>query len=144
MANETWGLRLLQPSVSSSVDENESGDVIPMGFWGLVGAIQAFDPDRDVPFEIFCRPRIHASFFYELKSLNWTPHLIRDRSRQLERSRQILETQLGHIPSDDELASIFDIDGREFYRMQKGFCENWPSASGIMKERLKNLNGVVG
>lgn len=100
-------------------DKVELDDLISAGIFGLMDAIDAFDPDRGVKFETYCAPRIRGSILDELRSMDWVPRLVRARAHQLERARQTLEAQLGRIPTDLELAEEMELDKVEFHRLQR-------------------------
>lgn len=58
-------------------DKVEVGDLISVGTFGLMDAINAFDPARGVKFETYCLPRIRGSILDELRSMDWVPRLVR-------------------------------------------------------------------
>src|SRR5512137_2215684 len=55
----------------------ELDDLISAGTFGLMDAIDAFDPGRGVKFETYCSPRIRGSILDELRSMDWGPRLVR-------------------------------------------------------------------
>jgi RNA polymerase sigma factor FliA len=48
-----------------------------------------------------------------LRSLDWVPRTVRQRSREVERAYETLEGELGREPSDDELAERLQMSTRE-------------------------------
>ena len=82
----------------------EVDDLIQAGIFGLMDAIDAFDPGRAVKFETYCTARIRGSILDELRSMDWVPRLVRARAHQLDKARVTLEAQLGRIPTEQELA----------------------------------------
>jgi len=58
-------------------DKVELDDLISAGIFGLMDAIDAFDPERKVKFETYCTPRIRGSILDELRSMDWVPRLVR-------------------------------------------------------------------
>ncbi|MCJ7730256.1 MAG: FliA/WhiG family RNA polymerase sigma factor [Sedimentisphaerales bacterium] len=101
-------------------DKVEVDDLISAGNFGLMDAIDAFDPARGVKFETYCSPRIRGSILDELRSMDWVPRLVRARAHQLARARQSLEAHLGRKPRKEELAEELDMDVEEFERLQQG------------------------
>jgi RNA polymerase sigma factor FliA len=79
-------------------DKVDLDDLIQAGIFGLMDAIDAFDPGRGVKFETYCAPRIRGSILDELRSMDWVPRLVRARAHQLDRARQTLEAHLGRMP----------------------------------------------
>jgi len=97
----------------SSVDP---GDLVSSGVFGLIDAIERFDPERGVKFETFAMPRIRGAVYDGLRELDWVPRSVRNHARQVERAFSELEHSLGRAPSDDELATHLRISVRELDR----------------------------
>ena len=83
------------------VDEE---DLVSYGLLGLMGAIDRFDPTRDIKFETFAIARIKGAIIDELRSLDWVPRSVRSRARDIERAMADLERVLHRAPTDAELA----------------------------------------
>ena len=82
----------------------EEEDLVSYGLLGLIGAIERYDPDRDVKFETYAIARIRGAIIDELRSMDWVPRSVRARARQIERAIAELEAKLGRAPNDDEIA----------------------------------------
>ena len=100
-------------------DKVELDDLISAGIFGLMDAIDAFDPARGVKFETYCSPRIKGSILDELRSMDWVPRLVRARAHQLTKATQSLETHLGRKPTEKETAEELNINMEEFNRLQR-------------------------
>jgi len=100
-------------------DKVELDDLISAGIFGLMDAIDAFDPARGVKFETYCSPRIRGSILDELRSMDWVPRLVRARAHQLTKATQSLEAHLGRKPTKKEIAEELDMDTEEFNRLQR-------------------------
>lgn len=100
-------------------DKVEVDDLISAGNFGLMDAIDAYDPERGVKFETYCSPRIRGSILDELRSMDWVPRLVRARAHQLTRARQSLEAHLGRKPRKEELAEELNMGMEEFNRLQQ-------------------------
>jgi len=98
-------------------DKVELDDLISAGTFGLMDAIDAFDPARGVKFETYCSPRIKGSILDELRSMDWVPRLVRARAHQLTKATQSLETHLGRKPTEQETAEELNMDMEEFNRL---------------------------
>jgi RNA polymerase sigma factor for flagellar operon FliA len=94
----------------SSVDP---GDLVSSGVFGLIDAIERFEPDRGVKFETFAAPRIRGAIYDGLRQLDWVPRSVRSRARDVERAFAELEAKFGRSPSDDELATHMHITPEE-------------------------------
>ncbi|GAI19264.1 unnamed protein product, partial [marine sediment metagenome] len=100
-------------------DKVELDDLISAGTFGLMDAIDAFDPDRGVKFETYCTPRIRGSILDELRSMDWVPRLVRARAHQLTKAIHSLETHLGRKPTEKETAEELNMNMEEFNRLQR-------------------------
>jgi len=100
-------------------DKVELDDLISAGIFGLMDAIDAFDPARGVKFETYCSPRIRGSILDELRSMDWVPRLVRARAHQLTKATQSLEAHLGRKPTKKEIAEELDMNTEEFNRLQR-------------------------
>src|SRR4249919_4361558 len=92
----------------------EEGDLVSYGLLGLIGAIERFDPDRDIKFETYAIARIKGSIIDELRSMDWVPRSVRARARDIERAIVQLEAKLTRAPTDEEIASALGITEDEF------------------------------
>jgi RNA polymerase sigma factor for flagellar operon FliA len=82
----------------------DDDDLISYGLLGLIGAIERYDPDRDVKFETYAIARIKGSIIDELRAMDWVPRSVRARARDIERAIAELERKLHRAPSDEEIA----------------------------------------
>ena len=100
----------LGATLPSHVDEQ---DLVSYGLLGLIGAIERYDPGREIKFETYAIARIKGAIIDELRSLDWVPRSVRTRARQIERAIAELERTLMRAPTDDEIATKVGITGVE-------------------------------
>jgi RNA polymerase sigma factor FliA len=100
----------LGSGLPAHVDE---GDLVSYGLLGLIGAIERYDPDRDVKFETYAIARIKGSIIDELRAMDWVPRSVRSRAREIERAIADLESKLGRAPSDEEIAAKLGVSQEE-------------------------------
>ncbi|HEY5295022.1 MAG TPA: RNA polymerase sigma factor WhiG [Gaiellaceae bacterium] len=100
----------LGSGLPTHVDE---GDLVSYGLLGLIGAIERYDPTRDVKFETYALARIKGSIIDELRSLDWVPRSVRSRAREIERAIAELEAKLGVAPDDEQIAAKLGISVEE-------------------------------
>lgn len=86
----------------------DQSDIEGHGCFGLIEAVNRFDPERGVRFESFAIPWIRGACFEGLKAMQWAPAL-RKRARQFERAHEELVTALGREPTREELAAHLDL-----------------------------------
>jgi RNA polymerase sigma factor for flagellar operon FliA len=101
----------MSSGLPSHVDE---GDLVSYGLFGLIGAIERFDLDREIKFETFAVARIKGAIIDELRSLDWVPRSVRARARDVERAHAALEAEFGRAPTDEEMAEKLEISVEEF------------------------------
>ena len=92
----------------------EESDLISYGLLGLIGALERFDPAREIKFETYAISRIKGSIIDELRSLDWVPRSVRSKAREIEKACAILETRLQRAPTDREIADELGITEVEF------------------------------
>ena len=97
----------------SSVD---SADLVSAGVFGLMDAVDRFDPERGVKFETFAVPRIRGAIVDGLRALDWVPRSVRSRAREVEAAFTELEGRLGRSPTEDEIAAHLHLSKPEFQK----------------------------
>jgi len=88
----------------------DTGDLVSAGVFGLMNAIDRFDPEQGAKFETYAIPRIRGAILDGLRSLDWVPRSVRSRSRQIQDAIAALEHQLGRAPTDEEIATELQIE----------------------------------
>jgi len=87
----------------------EQADLVSYGIFGLIDAIDKFDPDRGYKFETYAIARIKGAILDELRSIDWVPRSVRAKARSLEKAYAKLESELHRTPTDEELAAELDL-----------------------------------
>ena len=100
-------------------NEVDVNDLMSAGLFGLMDAIDAFDPLRGVKFETYCAPRIRGAIFDELRAMDWVPRLVRSRTSKVEKVRKEFELSNGRKPTDDEVATLMNVSSAEYDKLQK-------------------------
>ncbi len=95
----------------------EYDDLVSYGIFGLIDAIDKFDPERAIKFKTYAKTRIRGAILDELRVLDWTPRSIRQKSKQLERAYATLEAQLGREATDEEVASYLGVSAKDLHRL---------------------------
>jgi RNA polymerase sigma factor FliA len=89
-------------------------DLVSYGLLGLIGAIERYDPERDVKFETYAIARIRGAIIDELRTLDWVPRSVRARAREIERVNMKLEARFQRAPTDEEMSRELAITVEEF------------------------------
>jgi len=82
-----------------------SQDFISFGIFGLIDAIERYEPERG-RFETYAGPRIRGAILDELRALDWVPRGLRSVGREVERAEEMLTNRLGRSPSMLELEEV--------------------------------------
>jgi len=83
----------------------DTADLVSAGVFGLMDAIDKFDPDHGVKFETYAVPRIRGAILDSLRALDWVPRSVRARARSVQDAISDLEHTLGRAPTEDEIAT---------------------------------------
>jgi RNA polymerase sigma factor for flagellar operon FliA len=94
-------------------------DLHSAGLFGLMDAIDAFDPERGVKFETYCAQRIRGAIFDELRAMDWVPRLVRSRTAKVERVRKAIEMEQGQKPTDAEVAKRLNVAPDEYEKLSR-------------------------
>jgi RNA polymerase sigma factor for flagellar operon FliA len=94
----------------------EFDDLVGFGVFGLLDAIDKFDPEKNVKFKTYAVTRIRGAIFDELRAIDWVPRSVRQKTREVEEAIGSLEAQLGRTATDQEIASSMGMDENEFLK----------------------------
>ena len=94
-------------------------DLISAGIFGLIAAIDRFDPKINAKFETYCVQRVRGFILDEIRKNDWIPRLVRARARKLTMATQKLQALLGRTPNEKEIAEELQLDMRGFYHLQR-------------------------
>ena len=92
-------------------------DLVSYGVFGLVDAVEKFDPDRGVKFETYAVARIRGAVIDGLRSIDWVPRSVRQKSKELEQTIGALEAKLGRPATDQEIAEALNITLDGYYEL---------------------------
>jgi RNA polymerase sigma factor FliA len=85
-------------------DSVEQDDLVSDGVFGLLDAIERFEPARGLSFQTFAVPRIRGAIIDGMRSMDFVPRSVRDKLRVVHRAQVTLEERLGRSPEDTEVA----------------------------------------
>jgi RNA polymerase sigma factor for flagellar operon FliA len=95
----------------------EQSDLVSNGMFGLMDALEKYDPGREVKFETYAIPRIRGAIIDELRAMDWVPRSIRSKARGVEKAHTQLEAKLGREPTDPEVAERLGLDIGELHEV---------------------------
>lgn len=111
-------VRFIAQKIAARLPANiELDDLISCGVIGLMDAISKFDPTRDNKFKTYAEFRIRGAILDELRSQDWVPRSVREKSKQLEKAYAKLERELGRPANDDEMCAELECSLEEFHEL---------------------------
>jgi RNA polymerase sigma factor FliA len=82
----------------------DPADFVSYGIFGLIDAIERYEPERSIKFETYAINRIRGAIIDELRALDWIPRSVRQKARAIEQASADLEHRLGRSPNEAEIA----------------------------------------
>ena len=98
-------------NLPSSVEVDE---LISYGIEGLIEAADKFDYQRKIKFETYAIARIKGAMIDGLRAMDWVPVSVRQKSKELEKAYNRVETKLGRNATDQEVAEELGITVEQF------------------------------
>jgi RNA polymerase sigma factor for flagellar operon FliA len=95
----------------------EQADLVSYGMFGLIDALQKFEPGRGNKFETYAIPRIKGGIIDELRAMDWVPRSVRFKAREIEKAHADLESMLKRAPTEAELAERLGISRAELHEV---------------------------
>jgi RNA polymerase sigma factor FliA len=96
--------------VAAGLPQNiDQSDLVSYGIFGLIDAIDKFDPGRGFKFETYAISRIKGAIIDELRSIDWVPRSVRAKARSIERAYSKLENELRRSPEEAEVAAELEM-----------------------------------
>ncbi|MDQ7795182.1 MAG: RNA polymerase sigma factor WhiG, partial [Spirochaetia bacterium] len=132
----------------------EYRDLVGYGNFGLLDAIEKFDPKKHVKFKTYAVTRIRGAIYDHLRELDWVPRSVRRKTKQIERAIAKLESHLGRPATDEEIAAEMGIERKELMKIMAKVAsssilslqEIWPmgaeSEGGTIGDTLESLHSV--
>jgi RNA polymerase sigma factor for flagellar operon FliA len=96
----------------ASVDH---ADLVSYGMFGLIDALEKFEPARGNKFETYAIPRIKGAIIDELRAMDWVPRSVRFKAREIEKAYQDLETMLKRAPTEKEVSDRLGVSLPELH-----------------------------
>jgi RNA polymerase sigma factor for flagellar operon FliA len=90
-------------------------DLHNTGVIGLMDAIDKYDPEKNCKFKTYAEFRIKGAILDQLRSLDWVPRSIRQKSRRLEQAYAEVEQRLGRPATEQEIAEALGLELGQFH-----------------------------
>ena len=85
-------------------DTVELGDLVSYGMFGLIDAVERFEPERGFKFETYASTRVRGAIIDELRASDWVPRSVRSKARIVEQATRELEQELMRQVTDEDVA----------------------------------------
>jgi RNA polymerase sigma factor FliA len=93
----------------------EQADLVSYGMFGLIDALEKFEPARGNKFETYAIPRIKGAIIDELRAMDWVPRSVRFKAREIEKAVADLESMLKRAPTEKEVAERLGVSVSELH-----------------------------
>ncbi len=91
-------------------------DLMQVGYVGLLKAINNFDPDVGGNLAAYAQPCISGEIKRHFRDKRWQVHVkrpVQELLLQVRKARTVLVQDLGHVPTDEEVARHLDVSLEE-------------------------------
>jgi RNA polymerase sigma factor for flagellar operon FliA len=92
-------------------------DLVGYGVFGLLDAIDKYDPGKDIKFKTYAVTRIRGAIYDELRSIDWVPRSVRQKAKELERVIGKLENRFGRSATDEEIAGELGVSIKDLHTL---------------------------
>lgn len=96
----------------------EYDDLVGYGVFGLIDAIDKFDPNKMVKFETYASLRIRGAILDQIRKMDWIPRTIRQKQKRISTAVKDIEEKTGKNATDADVASELGITEDEYLEWQ--------------------------
>jgi RNA polymerase sigma factor FliA len=113
----------------------ELEDVLSWGVFGLLEAVETYDPGRRTKFESYAISKIRWSILDELRRLDPLTRRVRRKAREAESARGELAQRLGRAPTEREVAGRLGVGISEHRALLESL---WRAQVGSLEARFES------
>lgn len=106
----------LVSTLPASVDVD---DLVSMGTFGLIEAIDRFDLSRGIQFKTYCTSRIRGAILDSLRTNDWVPRLVRLRTNMVDKTLRRLYGTLRREPTVPEMAEALGLTVQAYEALRR-------------------------
>lgn len=129
-------------ALSRKLTNVEYEDLESYGYFGLMDAIEKFEPERGFKFETYAMRRIRGAIIDEIRSMDWVPRSMRADAKRMDRATEALHQRLGRHPSQEEVASEMDVSVDDVDVLQT-MIQSTTSMEGLHESAVEFSDGSV-
>ncbi len=93
-------------------------DLESYGIFGLLEAVEKYNPDLGVTFKAYAYSRIRGAMIDEIRKLNWIPRTLWQKIQFLNTTREKMQKELGEQVPNTTLAEAMGITVAELYKLE--------------------------
>jgi len=91
-------------------------DLIHAGVIGLMSALDRYDPTINARFKTYAEFRIRGAMLDEIRSLDWVPRSVHEKSSRLRKTCDLFIREEGRPPTEEELIGLLKMTPEAFER----------------------------
>lgn len=92
-------------------------DILSFGVFGLIDAVEKFDPSKGFVFQTYAIPRIRGAILDELRKCDWFSRTGREKVQKFNRAMEKVLRDKGEM-NDDLIMQEMGINSDEYYEIQ--------------------------
>lgn len=96
----------------------EYEDLCSYGIFGLIDAIDKYNPSMQNKFETYASLRIRGEILDQIRKMDWIPRTVRQKQKLIDAAIREFETEHGRQATDEELAQKLGISSSEYTEWQ--------------------------
>jgi len=100
-------------------DTIASEDISSFGVEGLIKAIEKFTKDKNARFETYALTKIRGAIIDRIREQDWIPRAVRKKQKEINAIIQIMQKELGRIPTEEEIARRANIPVEKVQEVMK-------------------------
>ena len=93
-------------------------DLLSFGVFGLLDAVEKFDPTKGFVFQTYAIPRIRGAILDELRKCDWYSRSAREKVQKLNRIMERILRDKGEI-NDEAIMAEMGVSEAEYYEIQE-------------------------
>jgi RNA polymerase sigma factor for flagellar operon FliA len=134
-------VRRIASRLMKNLKQVDFDDLVGDGVFGLMKAIEQFDPSRGVKFETYATPVIRGAILNGLRAMDWVPERKRTKTRELQKVMEQFQVVHGREGTEEELAQELQVTAKEVYELiadlgtQYLLSLDQPATAGVDEER---------
>ncbi len=92
----------------------QPADLETYGIFGLIDAMDRFDPKREIKFSTYAVTRIRGAILDGVRKMDWVPASLRRRAREITEAYRRLYKRNGRQATDEEMADYLGMSVEKF------------------------------